>query len=195
MKKSELVNMVMFVPQAIDLRSSSIALLDRIVWRANDKGKLLKPNHAIISLTDCAKMIRMSKRNRARALEELKEKNLIYCNRGGGGGLVVSEISRLYAVALSTWGKGDDDDACTEDEAGGSKNVPPGANSAPPCAKMAPQEVPTWHHNDNYHVHTHTTEAIDMKGEVTSEVEASQEGAKASKKELLVPPRMTPSAA
>ena len=36
---------------------------------------------------------------------------------------------------------------------------------------------------------------MDVKGEVASEVEASQEGAKASKKELLVPPRMTPSVA
>ena len=45
----------------------------------------------------------------------------------------------------------------------------------------------------DYHVHTHTKEAIDVKGEVTSEVEASQEGAKVSKKELLVPPRMNPS--
>jgi hypothetical protein len=42
--------------------------------------------------------------------------------------------------------------------------------------------------------YTHTKEAIDVEGEVTSEVEASQRGAKASKKELLVPPRMTPSA-
>ena len=55
-------------------------------------------------------------------------------------------------------------------------------NLATPVDNLATLEVPTWLHNNNDHVHTHTKEAIDVKGEVTSEVEASQEGQRPQRK-------------
>ncbi len=158
MKKSELVNMVMFIGQVIKLKPTSLLLLDRVAWRANTSGALRKGNGEKISFRDCSKMVQMSKRTLTNVLSELEKNKLIYCEVGGSGGLVISEVKRLYEIAISQWPL--KDTAVATENNNGIEDTPvenfatPVENFATPVENSATPEWKNLLHNNNCTTHT-----------------------------------------